>query len=311
MNILYISPYDPAPWQRQIEQLLPQARFRVWAEGAADAAADVDYILCWKPEPGLLARFPGARAIFNLGAGVDALLQDPALPSTVPIFRLVDPVLTAGMVEYVVHWVLHFHRDFHGYARRQRQGLWQEHAPPFTARRGVGFLGLGQLAGASARALQALGFANIAAWSRRAKAHPGIESFAGDPELKSFLARTEILVTLLPLTPATSGIVNTQTLACLADGACVINPGRGALIDDDALLQALNSGKVQAAALDTFATEPLPAEHPYWTHPRVFMTPHIASITVAGAAAGGIVAGIQKIEAGEMPDNVVDLQHGY
>ncbi len=311
MNILYIAATDPAPWRRKIEARLPDARFMVWPDDAPDTPEDVDYVLVWKPEPGLLKRFANTKAIFNMGAGVDALLRDPDLPAGVPIVRLVDPVLTSGMVEYVVHWVLHFHRSFHEYARLQRQGVWKEQMPPFTAKRAVGFLGLGELATASAQALQALGFKNIAGWSRTKKDLPGIESFAGADSLRPFLERSEILITLLPLTDATRAFVNTETLGHLPDGAFIINPGRGALIDDDALLAALDSGKIAAAALDTFEPEPLPGEHPFWGHERVALTPHVASITVAGAAAEIIVEGIKKMEAGEMPDNVVDVKAGY
>lgn len=311
MNILYISKYDPSPWRRKIEALLPEASFLVWPDDTPEDRADVDYILTWKPEPGLLATFREVKAIFNLGAGVDVLLEDKSLPKNVPIIRLVDPLLTSGMVEYVVHWVLHLHRQFQAYAKFQADHVWKENPPPFTAKRAIGFLGFGELGQAAAVALQGLGFKNIAGWSRSKKEVPGCESFAGNDELAAFLGRTEILVTLLPLTPNTHHILNRETLAQLPKGACIINPGRGALIDDDAALAALNDGHLKTAVLDAFEVEPLDPAHAYWDHRDVVVTPHIASLTVAGSAAASTARSIGRIEAGEPPENVVDLDQGY
>ena len=311
MKILYISAYDATPWQRKIEKILPNVSFLLWPDDAPEDLGEIDYILTWKPEPGLLAKFPNVKAIFNMGAGVDALLQDKSLPTNVPIVRLVDPLLTSGMVEYVAHWVLHFHRQFHIYSAQQKNREWKEFPPPFTAKRAIGFLGIGELGQASATALQALGFKNIAGWSRGKKEIEGIESFVGNNELANFLARTEILITLLPLTNDTSEIINAANIANLPDGACIINPGRGGLINDDDLVAALKSKKITAAALDAFAPEPLPTDSPYWEMENVYITPHIASLTIAGSAATGTAEMIKKIEAGGKPENTINITAGY
>lgn len=310
MNLLYISADDPAPWRAAVAKHMPGATLWVWGQDDVDLSK-VDYALVWKPAAGLLARLPNVKAIFNLGAGVDALLQDPLLPQSVPIVRLVDPRLAQGMTEYVVHWVLHAHRDFAVYARQQRTGQWIQHHNADTAKCRVGILGLGELGQAAAHALLMLGFESIAGWSRSPKHLPGVESFAGADALDAFLAVTEILVCLLPNTPATRDILNQATLAKLPRGAFVINAGRGSAIDDNALIAALNGGHLSGAALDVFNTEPLPKDHPYWTMDNVFITPHIASLTTADSATQVIAEGIDALQQGRSPANVVDLSQGY
>jgi glyoxylate/hydroxypyruvate reductase A len=229
----------------------------------------------------------------------------------VPIVRLVDPRLAQGMVEYVVHWVLHFHRDIPTYARQQAARTWVQHDNANTAKRRVGILGLGELGQAAAHALLMLGFESIAGWSRTEKELPGIESFSGAGELDAFLARTDILVSLLPDTAQTKGILNADTLGKLPQGAFVVNAGRGSAIIDDALIQALNSNHLSGAALDVFNAEPLAPDHPYWTMENVHITPHIASLTTADSATKVIAEGIEALQNGRMPDNVVDWKQGY
>lgn len=310
MNLLYSSPDPAAPWRAAVAKHLPDATLWVWGEDDVDLAA-VDYALTWHPEAGLLAKLSNVKAIFNLGAGVDALLQDATLPRTVPIVRLVDPRLASGMTEYVAHWVLHFHRDMPVYARQQTARDWTQHENADTAKRRVGILGLGELGQAAAHALLMLGFESIAGWSRSHKHLPGIDSFAGADELDAFLARTEILVCLLPNTQATQGVLNKDTLAKLPPGAFVINGGRGSAVVDADLIAALHSGHLAGAALDVFNDEPLPADHPYWAMDTVFITPHIASLTTADSAARVIAEGIDALEHGGTPANVVDLDQGY
>jgi len=310
MKLLYISSDDAAPWRRAVIRHLPDAELFVWGEDDVELDA-IDYALAWKPESGLLAKLTNVRAIFNLGAGVDALLQDPTLPKDVPIVRLVDPRLASGMMEYIVHWVLHFHRDMPTYARQQKNSDWTQHENADTAKRTVGILGLGELGQAAAHALLMLGFDSIAGWSRTHKELPGIKSFAGADELDAFLSRTEILVCLLPNTQATHGILNKDTLAKLPQGAFIINGGRGSAINDADLIEALSSGHIQGAALDVFNDEPLRADHPYWAMDNVFITPHVASLTTADSATQVIAEGIEALEDGFTPANVVDLDQGY
>lgn len=310
MNVVFISPDKPKPWLKALRRHLPEADVFVWGRDDLDPAS-IDYALVWKPEPGLLTRFTNLKGIFNLGAGVDALLQDQTLPRHVPLVRLVDPLLSSGMVEFAVHWILHFHRDMHVYARQQRAHAWTQHANATTKTRAVGILGLGELGQNVAHALLLLGFENVAGWSRTAKDLPGVTSFAGPNQLETFLKRTEILLCLLPLSDATRGIINAGTLAHLPQGAFFINAGRGPLVVDDDLIAALTSGHISAAALDVFNTEPLPKDHPYWTMDNVFITPHIASLTTALSASEVIAQALRDLEDGKTPDNLVDFEQGY
>ncbi|MBL4614233.1 MAG: glyoxylate/hydroxypyruvate reductase A [Magnetovibrio sp.] len=310
MNLVFISPDDATPWRKALRRHLPEADLFVWGEDEVDKDT-INYALVWKPEPGLLATFANLKGIFNLGAGVDALLQDVSLPKAVPLVRLVDPLLSSGMVEYVVHWVLHFHRDMHVYARQQRERNWAQHANANTKKRRVGILGLGELGQNVAHALLMLGFENISGWSRTAKELPGLNSFAGDDQLEAFLSQCDILVNLLPLTKATRGIINKASLSHLPSGAYFINAGRGPTIIDDDLIAALNDGQLNAAALDVFNEEPLSNDHLYWTMDNVFITPHIASLTTPMSSSEVIAEALRDFEDGNTPDNLVDLNQGY
>lgn len=310
MDLLLASTDAPGPWEDAVRTVLPDARLFVEGRDAYDPSA-IDYALVWKPAPGLVANLPNLKAVFNLGAGVDALLQDATLPAHLPIVRLVDPRLAAGMTEYVVHWVLHFHRDMHVYARQQAGRVWRQHHNADPAKRRIGFLGYGELARHGARALAMLGFADIAGWSRTPKSGDGVKNYAGEAELDAFLARTDILVNLLPATEATRGLLDARRLDALPRGAFVINAGRGATVVERDLVAALESGNIAACALDVFAAEPLAADSPLWTMENVHVTPHIASLTAPESAVRTVKAGIDAIEAGRTPANVVDRAQGY
>ncbi|MBL4748684.1 MAG: glyoxylate/hydroxypyruvate reductase A [Magnetovibrio sp.] len=310
MKILYISTVPVTAWRKAIRLLIPQADLFVWGEDPV-VADEVDYILAWNPAPGVLAQFPNAKAIFNLGAGVDRLLQDSNLPKNIPIVRLVDPLLSSGMTEHMMYWVLHFHRNMHVYCQQKTAARWVQHTPHNTQKRPIGILGLGELGQDVAHALLMMGFENLAGWSLSRKDLPGIESFAGADALEAFLGRTEILLCLLPHTPMTQGLLQANTLAKLPQGAFIINAGRGGLIVENDLIAALTSGHIEAAALDVFKTEPLPEDHAFWTMDNVFITPHVASITYPSSATQVIANGIDAVEHGEPPDNVVDLASGY
>ena len=214
------------------------------------------------------------------------------------------------MTEYVLYWVLHYHRDFHRYFAQERQAHCEKYRGPTTAERRVGILGVGELGADAAQKLIALGF-DVAGWSRRPKSIAGMESFAGDDGFLPFLARTDILVCLLATTPATEGIINARTLAALPNGAIFINPGRGAHVVDDDLIAAVDSGHIAAAVLDVFYQEPLPATHAFWRHPRITVTPHAAAWHAAEHAAEHIAHNIQRIVDGKPPHPVVDRATGY
>jgi glyoxylate/hydroxypyruvate reductase A len=288
---------------------MPELEFLVWPDEATDPAA-IDYALAWQPPPGELRRYPGLRAIFSLGAGVDQLLRGADPPPGVPVVRLVDPALTELMVEYVVHWVIHHHRGFARYAAWQRERVWRRAWPGQASETGVGIMGLGVLGAAAARALANLGFA-VAGWSRTPRELPGVEVFAGPAQLRPFLARTRILVCLLPLTPDTADILRADTLAALPEGACLINAARGEHLVEEDLLAALDAGRIAAATLDVFRTEPLPADHPFWRHPRVTVTPHVASLTNTFTATGEIAASIRRLQDGLPLRHVADPERGY
>lgn len=310
MRLVFISQTkDPEPWRHELLRHLPELDFRVWPDEAADPAV-VDYALVWKAAPGSLAQFPKLKAILSLGAGVDHILADPGLPPDVPVVRMVDPALTRGMVEYVTHWVLHVHRDFHLYRDLQARRQWEQLGAPETTEARVGIMGLGVLGSACAKALAALGF-DVAGWDLAAKDVPGVTSFAGADALLAFLARTQILVLQLPATTATCGIIDAGALAALPEGAAVINPARGELIVEADLLAALDTHSIGFAVLDTFATEPLPARHPFWSNPKVVVTPHVASLTMVPSAAKAIADNIRRIERGQAPFPLADRNAGF
>ncbi len=272
--------------------------------------AEIDYALVWQPPEGELKRYPKLKAIFSVGAGVDHLASDPDLPEGVPVVRMVEPSLTAGMAEYVTLAVLNHHRFMIDYAAQRREKVWEELLQLPAEARQVGVLGLGVLGRSALDTLKPFGF-KLAGWSRSPKSISGVTCFHGSFGLDEFLAATDILICLLPLTPETEGILNAEAFAKLPVGAAVVNVGRGGHLVEDDLLEALDSGQVGGATLDVFREEPLPEEHPFWEHPRVFMTPHIASMTVPATAVRAVVANIQRLEAGEALQHVVDMKRGY
>ncbi len=309
MALLFKSELDRADlWADALRRCDPSLDVRVWPE--IGQPAEIDYALVWKPPPGLLASLPELKLIFSLGAGVDHLTSDPELPPGVPVLRMVEPGLTGGMTEYVVMSVLMHHRRMVDYAGLQRDNVWKVIPTPLATERRVGIMGLGVLGAESAAALTGLGF-DVAGWSRSPKSLQGVESFHGAEQLEAFLARTEILVCLLPLTEETRGILNARTFAQLPRGAAVINVGRGDLLLEDDLLQALEDGQVGAATLDVFAAEPLDRAHPFWSHPRVIITPHIASLTVPDSGARAVIENIRRHQSGAPLLNVADLGRGY
>lgn len=310
MAILLSSPTDdPIAWRAALEAHLGPVDLRVWPDRVGDVA-EVEFALVWKHPPGSLIRFPNLRVIFSLGAGVEHLLTDTALPEGVPVVRLVDARLTRDMVEYVTAWVLYFHRDHHHYRLHQAEARWHRHRPVAAGERVVGILGLGELGGAAARALVTLGFA-VRGWSRTAKSQAGVACFYGREGLAAFLDGVDILVCLLPLTAETRGIVDRDLLQRLAPGACLINAARGGHVVDADLIAALDAGHIAGAALDVFHSEPLPPRHAFWRHPRIAITPHVASLTDPHSAAGEIADGIRRFRAGSLPRNVVDVTRGY
>ncbi|WP_170402576.1 2-hydroxyacid dehydrogenase [Ruegeria arenilitoris] len=308
VNILFSA--RPALWpvyEPLLTKYLTEAGlgFRLSTELEPD---QVDYVV-YAPNGGLLDFTPYTRlkAVLSLWAGVEKIADNDTL--TVPLARMVDHGLTQGMTEWVVGHVLRYHLGMDQHITVQ-DGVWTPDAPPLATERRVCILGLGALGEAAARALTALNF-DVTGWSRSAKDIPGVTCLHGEDGLRAALSQAEIVVLLLPDTPATTNTLNAETLALLPKGARIINPGRGPLIDDDALLDALNSGQVGHATLDVFRVEPLPEDHPYWAHPNVTVTPHIASETRPVTAAQVICENIRRGEEGEPFLHLVDRSLGY
>ncbi|MEZ5849428.1 MAG: glyoxylate/hydroxypyruvate reductase A [Hyphomicrobiaceae bacterium] len=302
-----------APWRDRFASRLPQHPVLLPDEAHA-APERVRYAAVWKPRPGLLAAMPKLEVIFNLGAGVDALLKDGTLPN-VPLVRVVNTDLTKRMTEYVVMHVLMYHRQQRRFVAQQAERIWDAPEQAAAGELRVGLLGLGELGRDSADVLQRIGF-QVAGWSRSAKTLPGVTCFSGADGLAPFLARTDILVALVPLTPDTHGILDMRLFKGLArDGVLgrpvIVNAGRGGLQVESDILAALDDGTLGGATLDVFETEPLPADSPLWGHPLVTVTPHNAADSSPSAIADDVAAQILAYEAGKALRNVVDRAKGY
>jgi glyoxylate/hydroxypyruvate reductase A len=311
--VLAITRWDPRSWAERFEALSPGRDIRIWPNRVGDRA-DIAYACAWMPPPGLLATFPQLQAIFSLGAGVDHLLADPSLPNC-PLVRVVDPDLTMRMREYVTLHVLLHHRRQRCYDAQQRERRWLDHDQPAASEVSVGIMGFGALGRDAAVTLKRIGF-KVVAWSRTAREMTDVETFHGPDGLDAFLARSEILVVLLPHTPATEGILNLALLRKLKrDGALggsyLINAGRGRLQVDADIITALDEGSLAGASLDVFPQEPLPTESPLWSHPKVIVTPHNAAASVPRTLVKNVLAQIERFETGHPLDNVVDRGAGY
>ncbi len=310
INILFAAKAErwtgyEAPLTRALTDALPGREFKLATDLPPE---EVDYIV-YAPNSDLqdFAPYTRAKAVLNLWAGVEAITGNETLK--IPLARMVDFGLTQGMVEWVTGHVLRYHLGLDIDITR-RDAKWEPRDQPLARERGVTVFGLGALGQAVAEALVGLGF-DVSGWSRSQKAVEGVRCFHGDTGLTEALERADIAVLLMPDTPATQNVINAETLAQMPNGAFIINPGRGPLIDDGALLAALDSGQIAHATLDVFRVEPLPEDHPYWAHPRVTVTPHIAAATRKGTASEVIAENIRRSEAGEPLLHLVDRDRGY
>lgn len=295
-------------WLETFRERAPDIEVRLWNEPGEKS--EITHALVWEPEPGALARMPNLKLVISLGAGVDHLFLDPDLPLQVPMARVVDVSLTARMTEYVVLYVLRHHRHVSLYEARQRGGVWQGEPQPAASDRTVGIMGLGTLGRDAAEKLVALGF-KVTGWTRTKRTMDGVEGFHGPDGLAAFLGGAEILVNLLPLTPQTENIVDADLLGVLPEGAFFVNVGRGAHVVDADLLAALDSGRLSGAVLDVFRLEPLPAEHPFWRHPKVTLTPHVASMSDPRTVIEQVIENVRRTDRGEAPLNRVDPEQQY
>lgn len=309
MALVFYSESDSfETWRAALAEAVPELECLHWDD--VDDPARVEFALVWAPPGGSLRRFPKLKAILNLGAGVDALLKDSDLPAGVPIVRMVDEDLAKSMAEYVLLHVLRYHREMPALEDQQRAHVWKIVESPTARACRVGIMGLGGMGGEAARHLLAVEF-DVAGWTRRPRGMPGVEVFHGADGLDAFLARSDILVCLLPLTRETEGILNRDLFAKLPQGAYLINAGRGGHQVEADILDALDSGRLAGATLDVFREEPLPPDSPFWDHPKVTVTPHNASIALPGSAIRHVAESIRRVRAGEPLQHVVIPEAGY
>jgi glyoxylate/hydroxypyruvate reductase len=330
--------WSTAQWKKAFAARLKGSIIYVWGEDDVlkdDVSGTIEALLVWKPPMGLIQYFPNVKVLFNLGAGVDAILKDTTLPPTIPLVRLVDPNLNQQMREYIICWVLYIHRQFHKYAISQSQGQWLP--LPLTAedtpRRTIGFLGYGVLAADCVRCLQGMGLHNIAVWHSQTQRHQSpsrddpptaageemsasgssVVHYAGVEQLPAFLAQTQILCCLLPLTAETYHMLSAERIKTLPKGASIINAARGGIIPTDALVAALAEGHLEMAVCDVVEEEPLPASSPLWKTANLIITPHIAACTVPDSTAQIVADNLEHIQRGEWDkvSGIVDRTRGY
>jgi len=296
---------DPEPWLAGLRTAFPQAEVEVWQPGVPPA----DYAVVWAPPQPFFDEQPQLKGVFNIGAGVDALMK-LRLPSNAVVVRLEDAGMAVQMAEYVCQGVVRHFRDLNAYADDVRSGQWTFYKPRQRRDFPVGILGLGVLGARVAQALQHFEFP-VNGWSRSPKALDGVRGFSGAAQFHDFLASSRVLVNLLPLTPETANILNRETLGRLQPGGYVINVARGAHLVDEDLLALLDGGHLAGALLDVFRTEPLPAEHPFWQHPKITITPHTSARTLRSESIAQIAAKMGAMQRGEVLTGVVDVGRGY
>ena len=313
MRVVLSLPEDAeACWLELLRAALPGADVipRLWGSAVDPAAPAADYVVAYGKCETLFDEQRRPKGIFTLSAGVRHLLTLPNIPRDVPIIRLEDAGMAEQMIRYVLAAALRFLQRLDLYARQQRAARWEQHEArsPSSVRAGV--MGLGVIGAQVARALATQGFA-VRGYARSAKDVDGIADYVGDAQLDAFLDGIDFLVCVLPATPATDGILDRRSLSLLADGAHLVNIGRGAALVEEDLVALLAEGKLSGATLDVFRREPLPADHPFWSRPEIEVTPHISGLTVPEAAVAQIADKIMRLERGEAVTGIVAFERGY
>jgi len=300
---------DMEVWSSGLQEAMPEMDIKVYPdEGDVN---DIEYAVVWKHPRGILKKYPNLKAILSLGAGVDHIISDSELPKGLPIVRLVDKKLTHEMYLHSLHWVLHFHSNQYLYRIQQQSREWVQQSSVQSEDRTIGIMGLGNIGKAIGDSLVNLDF-KVIGWGARPKNSTGeIEYYYGHEQLSEFLSQTDILINILPLTENTKNILTKNELKLLPKGSFIINIGRGGIINENDLLSFLDSGHINAAALDVFAQEPLPENNSLWGHSSVYITPHIAGQSNPGSAAKTIAENIRLIEKGESPYPIYSLNSGY
>lgn len=310
-TLLLVAPVTWAGiWTAPIAAQAPELKVFVHDRDEYDPAA-IDYVLSFRPPPGLLKTLPNIRAVFSLGAGVDGFLADPEYPRQVPLVRFVHESLAREMAHYAVLHALLFHRRQRNFDTAQTDHAWRQSFPPRkTEDTHIGIFGMGEIGCVIAAAFRDLGFP-VTGWSRTRKDLSGVRSYAGEAERAEFLAGTDILVCVLPLTDDTRGILNKDLFAQLPRGAYLINIARGGHQVPEDIISAIDGGQLEGATLDVFDPEPLPPNSPLWSHPKITVTPHVAALTDPFVMAKSAVDGIRLIQSGKPLINVVDFERGY
>lgn len=309
MTILLAGQFDPGEaeqWQACLDAALPGEH---WVHHREEADG-IDIAVVANPPPGSLQGLPGLRLIQSLWAGVDKLLRDPTVPRGVPLARMVDPAMNTAMAETALWAVLHLHRDHDLYTVQQHERRWLAHPQRRADEVHVAVLGLGEMGRTTALRLVANGY-RVSGWSRRGTAVPGVEVGQGREGLHHLLGEADIVINLLPLTPDTQGLFNAATLAAMRSGAALVNLARGAHVVEADLLTALDAGRLRHAVLDVFRDEPLAQDHPFWTHPRVTVRPHVAAATDPRSAAQVVARNIRALREGRPLAHLVDRAAGY
>ncbi|SFW30965.1 MULTISPECIES: 2-hydroxyacid dehydrogenase [Pseudomonas] len=308
MALLYkADPVRGEQWKRLFAEHAPDIEWRAWPD--IGDPKDIRYLAAWQAPDDLETRLPNLEVLFALSAGVDQLDLD-RLPASLPVVRLLDPGITRGMCEYASFAVLSLHRDMLRYRQQQVARCWQAHLLQPAAQRRVGVLGLGMQAQQILATLQTFGFA-LSGWARSEHRIAGVDCFAGDEQLPAFLGQCDIVLCVLPLTEQTKGILNRQLFQHLPKGAALVNMGRGGHLIEEDLLEALASGQLSAAVLDVLQQEPAAPDHPFWRHPQILLTPHIAAMTQPESAFGVLLDNIRRHQRGEPMLGQIDPQRRY
>ncbi len=292
-----------------IRAALPEEEVREWPAETGDPD-DIEICAVNRMEPGFLAPFRNLRLISATGAGIDHFIADPGFPRHIPLVRIVDPDFAARMADYVLCWVLFHHREVAAFLAAQREARWAYRLMRSAHEVAVGVMGLGQMGQVAAARLAAQGY-RVLGWARGPRDIAGVRCFAGAEAFEAFLRETEILVNLLPLTPETRGILDARCFAAMRRGGVVISAGRGAHLVERDLLAALQAGQLRAATLDVFEREPLPQGHPFWSHPGVFVTPHVSTTATLRAIVEGFAENVRRFRRGEPLLNQADPVRGY
>lgn len=308
MALLYKADPARAPhWQTLFAEHAPDIEWRAWPD--IGNPEEVEYLAAWQAPDDLTQLLPNLKVLFALSAGVDQL-DLSRLPADLPVVRLLDPGITRGMCEYATWAVLSLHRDMLRYREQQAARRWQAHLLQPAENRRVGVMGLGTQAQQILATLAPFGFA-LSGWARSVHEIEGVDCFAGQAQLSAFLGQCDILLCVLPLTEQTEGILDRNLFALLPRGAGLINMGRGGHLVEGDLLEALESGQLGGAALDVLQMEPAAADHPFWGHPQVVLTPHVAAMTQPASAFGVLLANIRRFERGERMVGQIDRNRGY